>query len=120
MHHVLPSAFGACSRDAPMRSTRMVAAVIKTFPRVIDEHELLITKKPDLRQRTIGLGTLTPRIANGLTGPPGRWRWEVGCPYDLRKAQPYSSYDHFGLRCPIVAPATSTTATWCACRRCAD
>ena len=37
-------------------------------------------------------------MAYGATGPVLRGS---GVPYDLRKAQPYSSYDHFDFDVPI-------------------
>jgi len=91
---------GGLLADVPDPFYEMVGAVIKTFPKLIDDHELLITKNPIWRQRTIGLGTLSPEdaMAYGATGPVLRGS---GVPYDLRKAQPYSSYDHFDFDVPI-------------------
>ena len=91
---------GGLLADVPDPFYEMVGAVIKTFPKLIDEHELLITKNPIWRQRTIGLGKLTPEdaMSYGATGPVLRGS---GVPYDLRKAQPYSSYDHFDFDVPI-------------------
>jgi len=70
------------------------------LPKADREHELLITKNPIWRQRTIGLGQADPRGRDGLwrhrSGAPGQWR-----SYDLRKAQPYSSYDHLDFDVPI-------------------
>jgi NADH-quinone oxidoreductase subunit D len=91
---------GGLLADVPDAFYEMVGAVIKTFPKLIDEHELLITKNPIWRQRTVGLGTLSPEdaMAYGATGPVLRGS---GIAYDLRKAQPYSSYDHFDFDVPI-------------------
>ena len=51
-------------------------------------------------QRTVGLGRLSPEdaMAYGATGPVLRGS---GVAYDLRKAHPYSSYDHFDFDVPI-------------------
>jgi NADH-quinone oxidoreductase subunit D len=48
----------------------------------------------------VGLGRLSPEdaMAYGATGPVLRGS---GVPYDLRKAKPYSSYDHFDFDVPI-------------------
>ena len=91
---------GGLLADVPDPFYEMVGAVIKTFPKLIDEHELLITKNPIWRQRTVGLGRLSPEdaMAYGATGPVLRGS---GVAYDLRKAQPYSSYDHFDFDVPI-------------------
>ena len=62
---------GGLLADVPDPFYEMVGAVIKTFPKLIDEHELLITKNPIWRQRTIGLGRLSPAM-RWHTAPPGR------------------------------------------------
>ena len=91
---------GGLMADVPDEFYGLVGEVIKTFPKLIDEHELLITRNPIFRQRTIGLGTLNAEdaMAYGATGPVLRGS---GVPYDLRKAAPYSSYDHFDFDVPI-------------------
>jgi len=93
---------GGLLADVPDDFNELIIEVLATFPRLIDEHELLITKNPIWRERTIGLGTLTPEdaMSYGATGPVLRGS---GIPYDLRKAQPYSSYDHFDFDVPIGA-----------------
>src|ERR1039457_3327927 len=91
---------GGLLADVPDPFYEMVGAVIKTFPKLIDEHELLITKNPIWRQRTVGLGSVSAEdaMASGAPGPVLRGS---GVPYDLRKAHPYSSYDHFDFDVPI-------------------
>jgi NADH-quinone oxidoreductase subunit D len=92
---------GGLLADVPREFYDMVTDFIKTFPRLIDEHELLITKNPIWRERTIGLGKISAEdaMSYGATGPILR---ACGIPYDLRKAQPYSSYDHFDFDIPIA------------------
>ena len=91
---------GGLLADVPDEFYGLVNEVVRTFPRFIDEYELLITKNPIWRERTRGLGVITPddAIAYGVTGPSLRGS---GIPYDLRKARPYSSYDHFEFDVPI-------------------
>jgi NADH-quinone oxidoreductase subunit D len=91
---------GGLLADVPDEFYSMVGEVIKTFPKLIDEHERLITKNPIFRQRTVGLGRLSAEdaMAYGATGPTLRGS---GVAYDLRKAKPYSSYDHFNFDVPI-------------------
>jgi NADH-quinone oxidoreductase subunit D len=86
--------------DVPDEFGGMVEHVINTFGRRIDEYELLITSNPIWVERTRGLGILTVEdcLQYGATGPVLRGS---GIPYDLRKAQPYSSYDHFDFDVPI-------------------
>jgi NADH-quinone oxidoreductase subunit D len=91
---------GGLMADVPDEFEAMVRQVVHTFPKAIDEYELLITKNPIWRERTIGLGTISAEdaLAYGVTGPSLRGS---GVAYDLRKAQPYSSYDHFDFDVPI-------------------
>ena len=91
---------GGLLADVPDEFYNMVNEFVLTFPRLIDQHEMLITKNPIWRERTVGLGPITVDDAMnyGATGPILR---ACGIPYDLRKAQPYSSYDHFDFDVPI-------------------
>ena len=91
---------GGLMADVPDEFEAMVRNVVHTFPKAIDEYELLITKNPIWRQRTVGLGKISAddALAYGMTGPSLRG---CGVPYDLRKAQPYSSYDHFDFDIPV-------------------
>src|SRR5258708_7267471 len=93
---------GGLMADVPDEFGGMVEQVITTFPKRIDEYELLITKNPILVERTRGLGKLTAEEAlqYGCSGPTLRGS---GVAYDLRKAQPYSCYDHFDFDVPIGA-----------------
>ena len=91
---------GGLMADVPEQFHDMVAAVVKTFPAFIDDYELLLTKNPIWVQRLKGVGVISAEdaISYGMTGPILRGS---GVPYDLRKAQPYSSYDHFDFDVPI-------------------
>ena len=91
---------GGLMADVPDEFNAMVAEVISTFPKLIDDHELLITKNPIWLERTRGLGILSAEdaMAYGCTGPVLRGS---GVAYDIRKARPYSSYDHFDFDVPV-------------------
>lgn len=91
---------GGLMADVPEQFHHLVNEVIHTFPRRIDEYELLLTRNPIWRDRTRGLGVISPEdaIAFGMTGASLRGS---GVAYDLRKAAPYSSYDHFEFDVPI-------------------
>ena len=91
---------GGLMADVPEEFFPMVQKVLDTFPRFFDEYEGLLTKNPIFRDRTRGLGVISPEdaLAYGASGPTLRGS---GVPYDLRKAAPYSSYDHFDFDVPI-------------------
>jgi len=57
---------GGLLADVPDPFYEMVGAVIKTFPKLIDEHELLITKNPIWRQRDRWAGRVEPRGRDGV------------------------------------------------------
>lgn len=91
---------GGLMADVPEDFYGMVKEVVETFPKAIDEYELLLTKNPIWRDRTIGLGKISAKdaLSYGLTGPSLRGS---GVKYDIRKARPYSSYDHFDFDVPV-------------------
>jgi NADH-quinone oxidoreductase subunit D len=91
---------GGLMADVPDQFHPMVEDVIHTFPKFIDEYELLLTKNPIWVSRVRGVGVISAAdaLAYGLSGASLRGS---GVPYDLRKAQPYSSYDHFTFDVPI-------------------
>ncbi len=62
------------------------------FPTYIDEYETLLTDNRIWKQRTVGIGVVTPEraLALGFTGPMLRGS---GIEWDLRKKQPYEVYD---------------------------
>jgi NADH-quinone oxidoreductase subunit D len=91
---------GGLMADVPDEFGAMVEQVITTFGRRIDEYEILITKNPIWTERTRGLGVITPEQALNY-GCSGSTLRGSGIAYDLRKAQPYSSYDHFDFDVPV-------------------
>jgi len=70
------------------------------FPRLVDEYETLLTDNRIWKQRTVGIGVVSPeRALNlGLTGPMLRGS---GIVWDLRKKQPYEVYDRVDFDIPI-------------------
>ncbi len=71
-----------------------------TFPKHIDEYETLLTDNRIWKQRTVGIGILTPERAKalGMSGPMLRGS---GVVWDLRKHQPYSVYDQLDFDIPV-------------------
>lgn len=70
------------------------------FPACVDEYETLLTDNRIWKQRTVGIGVVTPERAKalGLTGPMLRGS---GVVWDLRKMQPYEVYDRMDFEIPV-------------------
>ncbi len=70
------------------------------FPGLVDEYETLLTDNRIWKQRTVGIGVVTPERAKqmGFTGPMLRGS---GIAWDLRKKQPYAVYDKMDFDIPI-------------------
>jgi len=67
--------------------------VYERLPRALDQGDGLMTNNEIVRARSIGVGVLTPEeaIAYSTAGPVLR---ASGVPYDIRRAEPYSYYEH--------------------------
>jgi NADH-quinone oxidoreductase subunit D len=72
----------------------------KRFPHYVDDYETLLTDNRIWKQRTVGIGVVTPERAQALafTGPMLRGS---GIAWDLRKKQPYEVYDKLDFDIPI-------------------
>ncbi|MBI5439268.1 MAG: NADH-quinone oxidoreductase subunit D [Nitrosomonadales bacterium] len=72
----------------------------KRFPAFVDEYETLLTDNRIWKQRTVGIGVVTPEraLALGFTGPMLRGS---GVEWDLRKKQPYEIYDRIDFDIPV-------------------
>lgn len=70
------------------------------FPKHVDEYETLLTDNRIWKQRTVGIGVVSPERALqlGFTGPMLRGS---GIEWDLRKKQPYEVYDQLDFDIPV-------------------
>ncbi len=75
-------------------------AFTQRFPGYIDEYETLLTDNRIWKQRTVGIGVVSPERAFqlGFTGPMLRGS---GIAWDLRKKQPYEVYDQLDFDIPV-------------------
>ncbi|MDB5870433.1 MAG: dehydrogenase subunit [Polaromonas sp.] len=73
---------------------------VKKFPKLVDEYETLLTDNRIWKQRTVGVGVVSPeRALNlGFTGPMLRGS---GFAWDLRKQQPYEVYAQMDFDIPV-------------------
>ena len=90
---------GGLALEPPLGWLKRVEKFVKAFPDRLKEYEDLLTKNPIFLRRTVGIGKLTAdeAIAWGLSGPSLRGS---GVDWDIRKKQPYSSYDKFDFKVP--------------------
>jgi NADH-quinone oxidoreductase subunit D len=70
------------------------------FPTYIDEYETLLTDNRIWKQRTVGIGVVTPERAMSL-GFTGAMLRGSGIAWDLRKKQPYEVYDKMDFDIPV-------------------
>jgi NADH-quinone oxidoreductase subunit D len=70
------------------------------FPKYIDEYETLLTDNRIWKQRTVGIGVVTPERAMAL-GFTGAMLRGSGIAWDLRKKQPYEVYDKMDFDIPV-------------------
>lgn len=72
----------------------------KRFPACVDEYETLLTDNRIWKQRTVDIGIVTPERALqlGFTGPMLRGS---GIEWDLRRKQPYETYNELDFKIPI-------------------
>ncbi|MCG7948261.1 MAG: NADH-quinone oxidoreductase subunit D, partial [Candidatus Thiodiazotropha taylori] len=73
---------------------------INRFPGLVDEYETLLTDNGIWKQRTVGIGVVSPERALqlGFTGPMLRGS---GIAWDLRKKQSYAAYDKVDFDIPV-------------------
>jgi NADH-quinone oxidoreductase subunit D len=90
---------GGLALEPPLGWLDAVEKFLKRFPARIDEYEGLLTKNPIWMRRTQGVGVISRQdaIAYGLSGPSLRGS---GVNWDVRKQEPYSSYDKFDFNVP--------------------
>jgi len=77
-----------------------IDAFCERFPQRVDEYETLLTENRIWRQRTVGIGVVSPERALqlGFTGPMLRGS---GIEWDLRRKQPYEVYDQLQFAIPV-------------------
>jgi len=70
------------------------------FPGYVDEYETLLTDNRIWKQRTVGIGVVSPEraLALGFSGPMLRGS---GIEWDLRRKQPYEVYDRLDFEIPV-------------------
>lgn len=70
------------------------------FPHCVDEYETLLTDNRIWKQRTVGIGVVSPERALQL-GFSGSMLRGSGIEWDLRRKQPYEVYDQLAFDIPV-------------------
>jgi NADH-quinone oxidoreductase subunit D len=91
---------GGVAEDIPAGFEAKAREFLKQFPKRVDQLETLINSNQIVLQRMRGVGAVDADtlLEHGVTGPLLR---AAGNPWDLRKAEPYSSYEDFDFKIPV-------------------
>jgi NADH-quinone oxidoreductase subunit D len=91
---------GGCIEDIPAGWEEKVRGFIKGFPERVDQYAALLDRNEILLQRLRNVAVVPEDVllSLGVTGPLLR---AAGNPWDLRKAQPYESYEDFDFAIPV-------------------
>ncbi|MBL0159542.1 MAG: NADH dehydrogenase (quinone) subunit D [Bryobacterales bacterium] len=90
---------GGVALEPPRGWEKVMAKFIREFPAKVDEYESLLNTNPIFVERTKGVGHvgLEKLLDLGVSGPMIR---AAGLPWDIRKSEPYSSYEKFDFDIP--------------------
>jgi NADH-quinone oxidoreductase subunit D len=91
---------GGLAVEPPRGWEKMVGDFISQLPSKIDEYEGLLTENPIFLKRAKQVGHLPVErlLELGVTGPMIR---AAGLQWDIRKSEPYSSYEKFDFNIPV-------------------
>jgi NADH-quinone oxidoreductase subunit D len=91
---------GGVRYDLPAGWIAQCRTTIDLIEQRLDEYESMLEDNPFFTMRTKGVGVISSELAKdvGVSGPLLR---ASGVHFDLRRAQPYSSYEDFEFRVPV-------------------
>ena len=91
---------GGVARDLPDGFVEKVREFVNDFPARLRDYETLLTKNKIWLMRTKNVGVISAEdaINYGLSGPSIRGS---GVKWDVRKSEPYSSYDEMDFIVPV-------------------
>ncbi|UVW27565.1 NADH-quinone oxidoreductase subunit D [Massilia sp. H6] len=93
-------AIDALNEDRQGSVLDFIEAFTKRFDGYVDEYETLLTDNRIWKQRTVGVGVVSPEDAKAM-GFTGAMLRGSGVAWDLRKQQPYAVYDKMDFDIPI-------------------
>ncbi len=91
---------GGVAEDIPAGWAEKALAFTDDMENRVGQYEAILDRNEIFLQRTKDVGIVPEQrlLELGVTGPLLR---AAGNPWDLRKADPYSSYDHFDFAIPV-------------------
>ncbi|MBI3455833.1 MAG: NADH-quinone oxidoreductase subunit D [Candidatus Rokubacteria bacterium] len=91
---------GGTRYDLPAEWADQCRQTVGHIERRLDEYEALLEGNTIFLVRTEGVGVISPELAQevGVSGPLIRGS---GIAYDVRRAEPYSSYEEFAFDVPV-------------------
>jgi NADH-quinone oxidoreductase subunit D len=91
---------GGVRYDIPAGWAKQCRETVDMIDQRIDEYERLLEENPFFLARAKGVGVISPELAQdvGISGPLLRGS---GIDFDLRRAEPYSSYEDFDFTIPV-------------------
>lgn len=91
---------GGLAADLPDGFVAKAMEFVREFPEKWKDYDTLLTKNEIWKQRTVGVGVMTADEALdwGWSGPMARGS---GVDWDLRRDNPYSSYEDFDFEVPL-------------------
>ena len=110
---------GGLAADLPEGFMPAAWEFAKSFDKIWQDYDTLLTQNIIWKQRTMGVGTMSAADALdwGWSGPMARGS---GVDWDLQAGQPVFQLRRVRIRGALGDPAraTPTPGTWCGCRRC--
>ena len=91
---------GGVHKDLPDGLLQKIYDFCISFPKALDDIETMLTENRIFKQRNVDIAYITKdeAIDNGFSGFILR---STGVPWDLRKSQPYDSYEDFDFQIPV-------------------
>ena len=91
---------GGVHRDLPVQLLDDIASWCKTFPKVLNDIDQLLTDNRIFKQRNVDIGIISEKdiLDFGFSGVMVRGS---GLSWDLRKSQPYECYNDFEFKIPV-------------------
>jgi|TARA_B110000967_G_scaffold210020_1_gene269603 NADH-quinone oxidoreductase subunit D len=91
---------GGVHKDLPDGLLEKIHDFCISFPKALDDIEIMLTENRIFKQRNVDIANITKdeAIDNGFSGFILR---STGVPWDLRKSQPYDSYQDFDFKVPV-------------------